>query len=589
MEAGGGRAHSAPRFSRSDVERRRRLVRRGLPLLAGAGALAVAAGLLLGGGAGAAERATAQRFATAWARGDYARMYALLDEPARARSSFAAFAAAYRDAAATATLRALAVGKIGDRAGTAIPIRLTLRTRVFGTLRGVLELPVSGSGDTMRIAWRPSAVFPGLQPGEQLTRQTALPTRASLLARDGTVLAGGDERRSDDPLVSGEIAGSLASIPADQAGAFRALGYPPAERIGMNGLERVFQTQLAGRPGGTLLAGDRVLARTAPRPGQPIRTTIDRKLERAAITALAGRYGGVAAMDPRTGEVLALAGVAFSALQPPGSTFKIVTLTGALESHLATPKTTFPIEDATFLAGVRLENANGEFCGGTLANAFAVSCNSVFAPLGARLGARRLVNVAERFGFNAPPTIAGAQGSTIPSADAIGDDLAVGSSAIGQGLVQATTLQMTIVAATIADRGLRPIPTLQVGTTPRFVRATRPAVAREVAQMMRAVVAYGTGTAAAIPGAQVAGKTGSAELASTVPPPDTKDQQAQQNPQQPPPRVPRTDAWFVAFAPSARPRIAVGVLFPEAGAGGDVAAPAARGVLAAALQHGPGE
>lgn len=106
--------------------------------------------------------------------------------------------------------------------------------------------------------------------------------------------------------------------------------------------------------------------------------------------------------------------------------------------------------------------------------------------------------------------------------------------------------------------------------------------------MMRAVVAYGTGTAAAIPGAHVAGKTGTAELASTVPPPDTGNGQ-QQTQQHPAPRIPRTDAWFVAFAPWRAPRIAIGLLFPEAGAGGDVAAPAARGVLAAALQHGAGE
>lgn len=587
VEAGGRRgAHPAQRYSRSDVERRRRLVRRGLPALALLAVLALVAGLLLGGGPGAAERATARRFAQLWAQGDDAGMYALLDAPARARTPFPAFAAAYRDAAATATQASLAVGSVGGRSGGAIPIRLTIRTRVFGTVHGVLELPVSGSGDAMRIAWRPSAVFPGLQPGEQLARQTTLPPRAALLARDGTVLAEGPDRRSQDPLVSGEIAGSLGAAPPEQAATLRALGYPPDAPVGVSGLERVFERQLAGRPGGTLSAGNRVLARSAPRAGQPVRTTIDRRLERAAVSALAGRYGGVAAMDPRTGEVLALAGVAFSALQPPGSTFKIVTLTGVLESHLASERTVFAVEDAAFLSGVRLENANGEYCGGTLIDAFAVSCNSVFAPLGARLGAQRLVDVARRFGFDAAPTIPGEQESTIPAANAIGDDLAVGSSAIGQGLVQATTLQMTTVAATIADDGRRPIPTLQVGARPRFVRVTRPAVAREVARMMRAVVAYGTGTAAAIPGAHVAGKTGTAELASTVPPADAT---AQQNPQQPPPRIPRTDAWFVAFAPWRAPRIAVGLLFPEAGAGGDVAAPAARGVLAAALQHGAGE
>ncbi|MGN6189289.1 MAG: penicillin-binding transpeptidase domain-containing protein, partial [Conexibacter sp.] len=308
-----------------------------------------------------------------------------------------------------------------------------------------------------------------------------------------------------------------------------------------------------------------------------------------AIAALAGRYGGVAAMDPRTGEVLALAGVAFSALQPPGSTFKIVTLTGVLEAHVASARTRFPVTDAATLSGVRLENANGEFCGGTLVDAFAHSCNSVFAPLGAKLGAKRLVAVAERFGFNVPPAIDGAATSTIPRAEAIGDDLAVGSSAIGQGLVQATTLEMTDVAAAIAMAGRRPVPTLRVGERPRYVRVTRPRVAHAVAQMMRAVVAYGTGTAAAIAGADVAGKTGTAELDNTVPTATAGSGEGEADPQAQAQHARDTDAGFVAFAPATRPRIAVGAVFPEAGAGGAVAAPAVRGVLAAALQHGSGE
>jgi cell division protein FtsI/penicillin-binding protein 2 len=557
------------------------LIRRGLPAFAGLALVALVIGLLVGGGAGGAERATAKQFATFWADSDYGRMYQLLDDETKARTSFQDFAAAYRAAAETATLRSLVVGKVGDRSGDAIPVHITVRTRVFGTVHDVLELPVSGEGDAMRVAWRENVVFPGLRFGEQLTRQTALPPRAALLARDGSVLASGDDRTSDDAAVASEIAGRLALAPSEEAGTLRALGYPPDAMVGVSGLERVFQRDLAGEPGGTLSIGDRVLARTQPKAAVAVRTTIDPEIERAVIGALGGRYGGVAAMDPRTGELLALAGVAFSALQPPGSTFKIVTLTGTLESHVANAQTTFPVVDATTLSGVRLENASGEYCGGSLVDSFAHSCNSVFAPLGARLGAKRLVDVAERYGFNETPSIPGAETSTIPPADQIGDDLAVGSTAIGQGLVQATTLEMTDIAATIAMEGRRPIPTLRVGERPRFVRVTRPRVAREVARMMRAVVAYGTGTAAAIAGADVAGKTGTAELGNTVPTEGQDDQQAQ--------NVPETDAWFVAFAPSKRPRIAVGALFPEAGAGGDVAAPAVREVLAAALQHGPGE
>jgi len=582
VEAGGGRgAHPGTRYSRSDVERRQRLLRRALPAIAGVALLALLLGVLVAGG-GDADRATAARFARDWAQGDYGRMYLMLDEQARRRVSFQDFAAAYRGAAATATIRSIAVGKVGSRSGDAVPVHLTIRTHAFGTVQAVLSVPVSGDGDGTRVAWHENLVFPGLRPGEQLTRQTALAPRADLLARDGSALAAGADRRSDDAALSAEIAGSLGAPPAGEAGTLYALGYPPEAQVGVSGLERVFQRELAGRPGGTLAVGGRVVARTQPRPGRTVRTTIDPKIERAAIAALAGRYGGVAAMDPRTGEVLALAGVAFSALQPPGSTFKIVTLTGVLESHVASGPTSFPVADAATLSGVRLENANGEYCGGTLIDAFAHSCNSVFAPLGARLGARRLVDVAERYGFNAPLAIPGAATSTIPPADRIGDDLAVGSSAIGQGLVQATTLQMTDVAAAVAMGGRRPLPQLRVGATPRFVRVTRPRVAHEVARMMRAVVAYGTGTAAAIAGADVAGKTGTAELASTVPRDVQDDQQAVRDTRE-------TDAWFVAFAPSHRPRIAVGALFPEAGAGGDVAAPAVRGVLAAALQHGPGE
>src|SRR3954451_16252210 len=89
---------------------------------------------------------------------------------------------------------------------------------------------------------------------------------------------------------------------------------------GITGLERVFDARLAGRPGGDLLAGARVLAHTAPRSGRTVHTTIDPGVERAAAAAPGGRLRAGAGLHPRTGEVLALAGVAFSGPQPPGST-----------------------------------------------------------------------------------------------------------------------------------------------------------------------------------------------------------------------------------------------------------------------------
>jgi cell division protein FtsI/penicillin-binding protein 2 len=206
-----------------------------------------------------------------------------------------------------------------------------------------------------------------------------------------------------------------------------------------------------------------------------------------------------------------------------------------------------------------------------------VSCNSVFAPLGAKLGGARLVAMAQRFGFNQPSPILGAAESTIPSARTIGDALAVGSSAIGQGLVQTTPLEMTDVAATIAMGGRRPIPTLLAHQRPRFVRVVSPQVAHQVQQMMEAVVRYGTGTAAQISGVTVAGKTGTAELKNTAPPPSANGAGAQ------PDNPKNTDAWFVGYAPAGRPRVVAGALFPNQGAGGGTAAPPVRDVIAAGL------
>jgi cell division protein FtsI/penicillin-binding protein 2 len=312
-----------------------------------------------------------------------------------------------------------------------------------------------------------------------------------------------------------------------------------------------------------------------------VRTSISPKIQQAAVEALGQRLGGVAVIKPRTGEILALSGIAFSGLQPPGSTFKIVTLTGALTAKLAGPNSTYPVQTGTQLEGVDIENANGESCGGSLKSSFAHSCNSVFAPLGAKLGAEKLVQTAEAFGFNQSPGISGAATSSIPSANDIGDDLAVGSSAIGQGLVQATALQMAWVASTIAGRGMRPTLTLQEGERPRRTRAIDPGVARAVTKYMRAVVEEGTGTSAAIPGVAVAGKTGTAELR------DTSRQDCTPSPEAPCPSQPDdltdTDAWFSAFAPAGHPRVAVGVLLVQSGSGGEFAAPVAKQVLQAAL------
>jgi cell division protein FtsI/penicillin-binding protein 2 len=543
-------------------------------------ALAFGVGVVVGAGGESATRTTAQAFADAWAGSDYAAMHALLTPQARQRTPLKRFAAAYRDAAATATATGIVAGRAGEPAEDGrVSVPMQVRTRLFGTLASPLVLPTAPvEGGKVGIDWRPELVHPGLRAGEELTRKTRMPPRADLLARDGTPLAEGQLRTTAVPGAS-DIVGTVGEAPPERAAELDARGVPDGTPVGLSGLERAFDEELAGRPGGELRAGPRLLATVKPLAGRPVRTSIDPEVQEAAVTALAGRYGGIAAIRPRTGEVLGLAGIAYSAPQPPGSVFKIITLAAALEAGVAKPSDSFPVQQAAILEGTELENANGEYCGGTLRLSFAHSCNSVFAPMGAELGAKRLVAAAERFGFNEQPPIAAARPSTIPEAGEIGDDLAVGSTAIGQGKVLATPLLFADVAATIAEHGMRPEPTLRKGETKEQQRAIPAEVARKVGAYMRAVVTEGTGTAAAIPGVKVAGKTGTAELRDTTKEPD---------PQTGEPAAPDgtdTNAWFAAFAPYAKPRVAVAVMLIGQGAGGATAAPAARLVLEAGLRR----
>ncbi|HEY4897232.1 MAG TPA: penicillin-binding transpeptidase domain-containing protein [Solirubrobacteraceae bacterium] len=547
--------------------------------------------------------ALAERFAAAWTRGDYASMYADIDVRSQRATSPSEFAAAYRRALSTATAYRLGLrGRVRSIEGGAIDVPVTVRTRLFGTLALDYALRVAPGGESApRLEWSRSLAFPGLHPGETLTRRTTLPRRAALLARDGSVLAeSGSSETSGAPAEGtrssplGESAravlGTVGPIPSSRLASLEAAGVPAEASVGLTGLERALDDRLRGAPGGVLLAGSRVLGSARSRAAPAVRTTILPALQSAAVLALGGQLGGVVALQPSTGQILAVAGIGLDGLQPPGSTFKIITVTGALQANVATPRTVYPYATHATLDGVKLSNANGEECGGSLELAFTVSCNSVFSPLGVKLGAPRLVAAAEAFGFNHDPGLPGAAESTLPPAASIQGELDVGSTAIGQGQVQATPLEMAIVAATIADGGRRPAPRFLPDATPAAVgRATSASVARTVRHLMIDVVRSGTGTAAAIPGVVVAGKTGTAELKSACPS-NTQTGSSETEPSPPEgcagseSQASNTDAWFASFAPAIHPRIAVCVMLVKDGAGGATAAPVARQVLEAGLR-----
>jgi cell division protein FtsI/penicillin-binding protein 2 len=575
--------------------------RRATPVIALA-VIAFVLGVVFGSGhKGSPRLQVAESFAKAWAHGDYVAMYADIDPSSQRSVPASALASAYREAARTATTTSMTVlGGARNQADGTIEVPVRVRTRLWGALDEQLRMRVVEGEGGARVRWSRALLFPGLRAGETLSRQTTLPPRAALEARDGSVLAEGETsgagtRSSPLGAAADAVIGEVGSIPASRGGELEAEGVPAGAIVGATGLERALDAQLRGTPGGELLAGERVLASVTPKASAAVRTTISAPLQRTAVTALEGRLGGIVAMNPTSGDILAVAGLGIDDLQPPGSTFKMVTLTAALEAKVASEKSVFPYATSTTLDGVKLENANGESCGGSLTLAFAVSCNSVFAPLGVKVGASRLVATAERYGFNHDPGVGGAIESTLPQPAEIQGELDLGSTAIGQGEVQASVLQMVTIAATIADGGRRPTPKFQAEaeTRPRVVAAS---TARTVRRLMIDVVREGTGTSAAIPGVTVAGKTGTAELGEKRCPKSgsgpeegeagnreessgTSSENCVSGSKDPQ----NTDAWFAAFAPALKPRIAVGVLLVKDGAGGDTAAPVAREVLEAGL------
>jgi penicillin-binding protein A len=558
--------------------------------------------------------ALADQFVSAWTHGEYVKMYSDISPSTQRSTSVSEFADAYKEALSTATATHTRIaGKVSAIDGGSVIVPVQVDTRLFGELS--LDFTLKAAQDTAtgtRILWSRSLAFPGLHPGEVLSRHTSLPRRATLLARDGSVLAesppgadpvGAAEATRNSPLgaLAEAVDGTVGPVPAGQASISRRheleeQGVPSEASVGLSGLELAYDARLRGTPGGELLAGDRLLAYAAPHAAPPLRTTVSPAIQRAAVSALGGQLGGIIAMKPSTGELLAVAGIGLDGLQPPGSTFKMVTTTGILSAKLATPHTVFPYATFATLDGVKLSNANGEECGGTLELAFAVSCNSVFSPLGVKLGAARLVATAERFGFNHEPGILGAAESTLPAASEIQGELDVGSTAIGQGQVLATPLEMGTVAATIADGGKRPSLSFLPGKATANTSVMSESVAHTMRRLMIGVVREGTGTAAAIPGVTVAGKTGTAELKSTAElknscssaasesnstgtsSPGNEGCRGDEN------EGANTDAWFAAFAPALHPRIVVCVMLVKDGAGGATAAPVAREVIEAALQ-----
>jgi cell division protein FtsI/penicillin-binding protein 2 len=597
-----------PRAQRGPLsERQRRLRQRALPL----GIVAIIAfvfGVI--SAAGNAEQDMAQRFVDDWANQDYKSMRDELSDSAQAQYKATDLANAYRSAQQVATATAIDPGDVDGPKnvnGTDfVDVNVGVRTRLFGKVDGVLRLPLDGG----KVAWTPNLTFPGLQPGEQVGRRLELGRRAPILAKHHIALATGSAGNRSHPIGSDaiDVAGETGAADSEQVAKLERAGYPTNESTGISGLELAFNPRLSGTPSGQLMAvkasspqlnvprstNGRVLATAQGTPGQPVTTTIDPRLQTITVNALGGQSGGAVVLNARNGNVLALAGSAYSAPQPPGSTFKVITTTAALDGKDVKLSDTFPAVtqiNPDPQNGARVvHNAHDEVCGGTFVQAFAHSCNTVFAPLGVKVGAERLVKTAETYGWNEKPTLYNAaataatqpNGMTMPtdfSDDTSHTDLSV--TAFGQGQVLATPLGMASVAQTVANDGVRSPtsivrdPGLKSDAKP--VQVTSKENAKVLTGLMRAVVTSGTGVAADISGIQVAGKTGTAELGPKPGSPPAAPGEASENQ--------LIDGWFICFAPARHPKLAVAVMLIDAsGDGGTTAAPIAANILTAALK-----
>jgi penicillin-binding protein 2 len=390
----------------------------------------------------------------------------------------------------------------------------------------------------------------------------------------------------------------------------------PMDLIGKAGVERIAEEALRGTNGGRQIEVDargrrvRTLGMVAPQPGHDVRLTLDLDLQRTAEQALAGRPGAVVALDPRNGEILALAsspsydpnlfvgslspsqwrGIsgpdhpqqnrATTSRYPPGSLFKIVTAAAALEAGEVRTSDWFQCTGAFHIGSWRMRCSKRSGHGDvSFLQGFAQSCNVMFASLGRRVGPDRLAEMARRLGLGE------ASGVDLPDESAglvpspewkrerrkeawyPGDTCQM---AVGQGDCLATPLQMAQLAAAIANGGklMRPHIILSVAGEPS---AREPVVAGAAAlkastvdairEGMKGVVSPG-GTAAGIATDryQIAGKTGTAQASRGAP-----------------------HAWFAGFAPADNPRIAVAVIVEHGGNGSKVAAPIARRMFDTAL------
>ncbi len=453
---------------------------------------------------------------------------------------------------------------------------------------------------------------------DELTTQKADQNRRELLR--GLKIPRGRIRDADGGIIARSVRGEggVYSRTYPQGDLFgHPVGYSRAS-LNQSELEAFRNEPLSGRKDGLTTFFDQLTG--ARREGEHLQTTLDPDAQRQAtdLIARAGKSGSAVALDPRTGAVQVMVStpgydpnevrdaktlarlnrdearkpLVNRALQfgdAPGSTMKVVTASAAIDSGKYELDSRVDGRNARPISGVPLNNDfNEDFGQVDLVTAMAKSVNTAWAGVAEDLGKETMREYMRRFGFEKKPELDYPRDAMSASGEYRGGDVLpatsrfvdVGRMGIGQDKLSVTSLQMAQVAATVANGGKLMRPHLTDKLVDRDGRVTEeiePEVqsevmsadsAAQVRTMMEAVVERGTGTAAKIPGVQVAGKTGTAEtqIGKTI-----------------------NDVWFIAFAPSRDPKVAIAVNVQDVpGFGGEIAAPIARDVMTTLLKKDRG-
>ena len=471
---------------------------------------------------------------------------------------------------------------------------------------------------------------------DRMTLRDAMLVESNRLDMPGVMIQVESQRNYPGGVTAAHLLGYVGEISADQLEKPEFVDLHQGSIVGQYGVEKSYDRHMRGMAGQKNVEVDalghekKAVVVERPQAGNDLYLTIDVRLQKVAEDLLGGEYGAIVALDPNSGDILAMASRpgfnpnvlsreltakqwveivqdegrplnnrASQGQYPPGSTFKIPMAVAALETKTMSPSSTV-FCNGGYQFGKRVYHdwkASGHGYV-DLHNALVHSCDVYFYTIGQRMGIDVMAEFGKDFGLGKatgvelPSERSGIMPSTAWKQKAKHEQWLPGetiSAAIGQGYVTVTPLQMASLVGTVANNGVIYRPRLvqavmdrtsgnlqELPAVPRGKINAKPETFRIIKDALADVVTKGTATRAKSSMVTIGGKTGTAQVAAL-----------RTGPEENIPKKLRDHAWFVAFAPVESPKIAVAVLAEHMGHGGAAAAPLAKEVIETYMKLAP--